>query len=68
VNQKEKILELLEEKGSVDNYALNKIAFRYSARIKDLREEGHNIKARHIKGSKWIFTLIREPVQERLAL
>lgn len=58
MTQQEKILELLEKhpKG-VTNFDLNKIAFRYSARIKDLREQGYDISATHIKGSEWSFRL-----------
>lgn len=63
MSQKEKILELLEQRSTVDNYALNQVAFRYAARIAELRADGYNIKARHDKGSRWLFTLVREPVQ-----
>lgn len=57
--QSEKILALLKERGDhgATNVELNKIAFRYSARINDLRKDGHDISAAHIKGSSWKFTL-----------
>lgn len=54
--QIKKILRLLKTKGTVTNYELNKIAFRYSARIKNLRDEGHRIVSNHVGGSLWTFT------------
>lgn len=58
--QTEKILALLKEAGDhgVSNIDLNKIAFRYSARLHDLRKDGHIIKATHLKDSYWNFRLI----------
>ena len=40
--QKERILRRLQH-GPTTNRALNEIAFRYSARIDELRAEGHQI-------------------------
>ena len=40
---KEKIFTKLKQGGWVSNRALNKVCFRYSARIHELREEGHVI-------------------------
>lgn len=59
ITQADRILELLRQAGEqgVSNRQLNGIAFRYSARIKDLRDKGHHIKA--VKGKKrseWVFT------------
>jgi len=70
MTQKEKIYKELERAGSfgVTNYDLNDICFRYSARIKDLRDDGHNIVAIKEKGSRWRFVLIKEPVQAELPL
>ena len=66
VTQCDKILERLQQ-GSVTNIELNRdICFRYGARIMDLREQGYNIKSKHIKGSIWEFSLITEPVQMSL--
>lgn len=62
--QKELILHLLQEHKSVSNFDLNRVAFRYSARIKDLRDDGHQIIARKgKKKSEWYFSLIETPVQ-----
>lgn len=41
--QRAKILDLLKERGTVTNVELNRIAFRYSARLFELRQEGHVI-------------------------
>lgn len=44
MNQKTKILNILKRnKRGVYNWDLNNICFRYSARIMELRKEGHNI-------------------------
>jgi Helix-turn-helix domain len=56
MTQTEKILDLLRQ-GSATNEQLNNIAYRYSARINDLRRKGFNIISEHIGGSKWRFTL-----------
>jgi hypothetical protein len=42
-NQRERILSLLEERGELGvlNLELNEIAFRYGARLKELRDEGY---------------------------
>lgn len=59
LTQVEKILQLLKEAGDkgVTNIQLNEIAFRYSARLNDLRRDGYKIQATHIKDSIWKFTL-----------
>lgn len=61
MNQTEKIINLLEKRGKrgASNYELNKIAFRYSARLHELRKEGYKIKAQHIKDSLWKFELVK---------
>lgn len=58
-SQKAKVLIALRAAGKkgVDNQALNAICFRYAARIKDLRDDGHHIKSVKLKGSHWIFIL-----------
>ena len=48
LSQKERILARLR-KGPATNRELNEIAFRYSARISELRDEGHNIAWRAAK-------------------
>jgi hypothetical protein len=54
--QTKRILRLLKTKHTVTNYELNKIAFRYSARIRNLREQGYIIVSNHVGGSLWTFT------------
>lgn len=49
MTQKERILARLKE-GPARNRDLNEIAFRYSARIAELRAEGHDIHCRRVKG------------------
>ena len=57
MTQKERILARLQ-RGPATNRDLNAIAFRYSARIAELRDEGHNIAWRAVKGCPGI-TLYR---------
>ena len=40
---KEKVLRLLESKGSATNVELNAICFRFGARLYELRKEGFDI-------------------------
>lgn len=54
-NQTAKILRLFKEKGTVTNAELNKICFRYGARIYDLRKEGHAIVTNHISDGLYEF-------------
>ena len=60
--QRDRILKLLEERKElgVTNYELNEIAFRYGARLKELREDGYQIKTVHIRKSVWLFVLVSE--------
>lgn len=60
VTQTGRILRLLKERGAVTNVELNKISFRYSARIAELRQEGHVIKSNHLGGSLWSFVYFGE--------
>ena len=48
-NQASKILRLLKTHPYVLNTDLNKIAYRYSARILELRNEGHPIQKEYVK-------------------
>lgn len=53
-------LEMLTKAGDqgVTNRALNDAGiFRYSARIHELKKEGHDIRKRHVKDGLYIFTL-----------
>ena len=49
LTQKERILARLQ-RGPATNRDLNAIAFRYSARIAELRDEGHRITWTPVKG------------------
>jgi len=62
MNQATKIVELLTKKGKkgATNIDLNRIAFRYGARLHELRKEGYVIKTQHIKGSIWVFRLEKQ--------
>lgn len=53
--QTAKILRLLKQRKQVTNYELSRICFRYSARILELRNEGHIIVSVHDRGTKWRF-------------
>ncbi|BBE45454.1 MULTISPECIES: hypothetical protein [Rhodococcus] len=48
-----KILKLLKAK--VSNLELRKVAWRYPARVLDLKHEGHLIRSVHDKGSLWFY-------------
>jgi hypothetical protein len=63
MTQKERIHELLKSNGSewTDMQELNRIAFRYSARLADLRADGIEIESRH-EGSHWWYRLKAPPV------
>lgn len=54
-SQAARILKLLKSKGQATNRELNRIAFRYSARVADLRREGHNIVSVREKDGLWRF-------------
>jgi len=54
-SQTAKILKLFKANGKATNKELNRICFRYAARIHDLRKEGHIIKTNHIKDGLWEF-------------
>lgn len=63
MNQSEKILELLRERGEhgASNFELMKIAYQYPARVHTLRHKlGHEIEAKHIKDKEWKFTLKKD--------
>lgn len=59
MNQTDKIYRLLKRRGErgVSNRELNKIAFRYSARIADLRHDGYQISTLCVKPGLYRFTL-----------
>lgn len=57
--QYDKIMALLKSKGEAGamNYELNRIAFRYVARIHDMRKDGWNITTERVKQGVYKFTL-----------
>lgn len=64
MNQKQRILHLLTEKDRVSNVELNRICFRYGARIMELRRAGFDIVSERDKVSKrglWWTRLITPP-------
>ena len=50
-----RILKTLKTNGSATNRELNRICYRYGARIHDLRREGHVITSVHEKDGLWRF-------------
>lgn len=60
MTQRERILNVLEDRGpaGVLNIELNNIAFRYGARLKELRDDGYRIRTSHVKKSVFRFTLL----------
>ena len=48
-NRRAQILELLKELGELTSRELNVICYRYSARIFELRQDGHDIQTQRIK-------------------
>lgn len=48
VNQATRVLKRLKQ-GRATNIELNRICFRYSSRIFELRKEGHNIQRQYVR-------------------
>ena len=59
-NQAKRILRELRDKKSVTNVDLNRICYRYGARIYDLRKAGWNILRHYEKPGVYRYTLIPE--------
>lgn len=59
MTQTDRILEMLETAGSrgVSNFELNSVAFRYAARLHDLKKRGIEVISEHVRGSEWRFKL-----------
>lgn len=55
LTQTERILRLLKTKRRVTNVELFDIAYRYPARLLELRNDGYLIDSHHIKDSLWEF-------------
>lgn len=69
MSQAKAILRLLDEAGErgVTNFTLNPVAYRYAARIHELRLAGYNIKTlTGKKPSERIFVLVKEPTQQEM--
>jgi hypothetical protein len=54
-SQTARILKMLKQQGELTNLELNKICFRYGARIYELRREGHKIVSVREKHGVWRF-------------
>lgn len=69
-SQAARILKLLQQKRSVTNTELNGIAFRYGARIFDLRKQGYKIISSQVKKGVWVFTYVgrNQPVEPKPSL
>lgn len=63
IPQTEKILALLKEKPYVTNVELNRICFRYSARILELRNDGHDIQRKYLKPGVYKYWLVQPKVE-----
>jgi hypothetical protein len=63
--QAERILAFLEARGELGvlNTELNEIAYRYSARLSDLRRDGYRIRSAHIKNATWRFALLPQDTE-----
>jgi hypothetical protein len=57
-SQKDRILAAVSETGGATSRDLNGIAYRYAARIHELRKEGHNIVSTPISAGLWRFQLV----------
>lgn len=62
--QTARILRLLKSNRFVTNADLNKICFRYSARIHELRDEGWEIEKSYEKPGLYRYWLVKENLVE----
>lgn len=60
LSQTARILRLLKAQKRATNRELNRICFRYGARIFELRREGHIIVSTQIKQGLWEFVYMGE--------
>lgn len=58
LSQTARILKLLKSKHQVTNRELNRLAYRYSARIAELRTEGHHILTERAKDGLFTYTYL----------
>lgn len=57
-----RILAYLKLNGQATNQELTRIGgFRYSARILELRKEGHKIVRHHVRGGLWSYEYLGHP-------
>ena len=66
-NQREKILNLLRERGraGATNDDLVRIAYRYSARLREIRLAGYEVRTDFVREGVFKYTLISEPVEPK---
>lgn len=62
--QTAKILNLLRRNRFVTNVELNRICYRYSARIHELRNEGWEIEREYVKPGVHRYWLVKEALVE----
>lgn len=55
LTQTSKILALLKKKRKVSNFELRTIAWRYPARILNLKQDGYLIRSVHDTGARWYY-------------
>lgn len=67
-SQTARILRLLKKNGKATNLQLRTIAWRYPARILDLKHEGHLIRSIHVKGPVWVYLYDGEVEQPKSEL
>lgn len=60
--QTTKILKMFKERGRLTNTELNRVCYRYSARIHDLRKDGYVIASQRLHGGLWEFVYRGEKV------
>ena len=66
-NQREKILNLLRERGraGATNDDLVRIAYRYSARLREIRLAEYEVRTDFVREGVFKYTLISEPVEPK---
>lgn len=63
VNQGTRILRRLKQ-GRVSNIELNRMCFRYSARIYELREAGYSIQRQYVRHGVWEYWLVNDDLAQ----
>lgn len=57
-SQYTRMLEMMQARGEVTNLDLGRISYRYSARIGDMRKDGHSIVATYERPGVWRYTYL----------